>query len=65
MKWNQKEYIGDSVYAEWNEIGELVLTTENGMGVSNTIYLEPETLEALCSYIDRARTKAKEIWEKL
>lgn len=45
-----KEYLGDSVYAEVNEFGQLVLTTENGHGPSNTIYLEPEVYDALIRY---------------
>lgn len=42
----RKEYIGDSVYAEFNGWG-VTLTTENGRGPSNTIVLEPEVLRAL------------------
>jgi hypothetical protein len=36
-----KQYLGDSVYLEL-ERGMLKLTTENGYGPDNTIYLEPE-----------------------
>ena len=45
----QKGYIGDSVYARVNDVGQLVLTTENGLPTdpSNTIYLERETFVAL------------------
>lgn len=46
-----KEYLGNSVYAEVNENGQLVLTTENGLGPSNTIYLEPEVFTALVEYV--------------
>lgn len=45
-----KVYLGDSVYAETQERG-VVLTTENGNGPSNTIYLEPETVEALTLFM--------------
>jgi hypothetical protein len=48
----QKEYLGDSVYAEWDGVG-IVLTTENRCGSSNTIYLEPEVLKALIEYAER------------
>lgn len=51
-----KQYIGDSVYAEINEIGQIVLTTENGYGPTNTIYLEPEVMAALIKYLERAAT---------
>lgn len=41
-----KAYLGDSVYAEWS--GEMVkLTTDNGLGPTNTIFLEPEVMDAL------------------
>ena len=45
-----KLYLGDSVYAEV-ESGSIKLTTENGFGRANTIYLEPEVIEALQAYI--------------
>jgi hypothetical protein len=50
-----KEYIGDSVYAEADEFGMLKLTTENGLPYdpSNTIFLEKEVWEALYSYVER------------
>ena len=46
----KKVYLGDSVYVEV-ESGALKLTTENGDGPSNTIYLEPEVLGALNRYV--------------
>lgn len=42
-----KRYVGDGVYADYSEHGELVLTTENGIEVTNTIVLEPEVWKAL------------------
>lgn len=50
---NKKEYLGDSVYADVNEFGAVVLTTENGYGPSNTVVLETEVFAALVSYIAR------------
>lgn len=47
----RKAYIGDSVYADHDGFG-LVLTTENGYGASNTIYMEPEVWRALVEYVD-------------
>lgn len=41
-----KDYLGDSVYVE-SEHDSIKLTTDNGMGPSNTIVLEAETLGAL------------------
>ncbi len=51
-----KEYLGDSVYAEWDGLG-VVLTTENGYGPSNRIVLEAEVLNALDKYLARLRTR--------
>lgn len=48
-----KAYLGDSVYVEI-ENGMFKLTTENGFGPSNTIYLEPEVLQALNAYAAQA-----------
>ena len=41
-----KQYLGDSVYADFDGFG-ITLTTENGFGPSNTIYLEPQVLALL------------------
>jgi len=47
-----KVYLGDSVYAEW-ENGMLLLTTNNGHpdDPRNKIYLEPEVIRALNKYL--------------
>ena len=45
-----KEYLGDGVYADFDGY-HLVLTTENGIATTNTIYLEPEVTFALRRYI--------------
>lgn len=46
-----KVYVGDAVYAEFTQWGEtsfeLVLTTENGISVTNRIVLEPQVWDAL------------------
>jgi hypothetical protein len=59
-----KEYIGDSVYVEC-EGGMLKLTTNNGRGPSNTIYMEPATLNALVKYYDRCNAASAPINEKV
>lgn len=51
---SNKEYIGDSVYAEINP-DYLILTTENGFGPSNTIYLEPAVLSNLLFFLESRR----------
>lgn len=57
---NYKQYIGDSVYADFNG-WSIVLTTENGKvnDPSNTIFLEPEVLDALIRYRDWIESGAK------
>lgn len=55
-----KEYMGDSVYAEvWNSPagGGIVLTTNNGLGPTNIIYLEPEVIKVILSFIKRAEVE--------
>lgn len=47
-----KDYLGDSVYADFDGFN-VVLTTENGDGPSNTIFLEPTVLAALDQYRKR------------
>lgn len=52
------EYLGDSVYVDI-ENGMLKLTTENGLGANNTIYMEPEVYLALEDYWNRKTSQAK------
>lgn len=49
-----KDYLGDSVYAEWDGY-HIVLTTNNGYldDPSNTIALEPQVLAALKRFEQR------------
>lgn len=47
-----KVYLGDSVYADFDG-HYVVLTTDNGFGPSNTIYLEPGALSSLFAYARR------------
>ena len=51
-----KTYLGDSVYAEYED-GTLILTTENGVPTdpSNSITLEDEVLKALAKFIVRMK----------
>lgn len=55
----EKTYLGDSVYAKLGVDGTIKLTTENGYGPSNEIYLDPEVMEALQEYYKRALEAAK------
>ena len=47
------EYLGDSVYARHSDNDMIVLTTENGDGSGNTIYLEYGVWEALLKFAKR------------
>ena len=47
----QRAYLGDAVYAQVDEIGCLVLTTEDGIEATNRIVLEPEVIVALHDYM--------------
>jgi len=46
------DYIGDSVYVEWDD-GDLRIYTNNGWGDNNNIYLEPAVLNNLLTFIKR------------
>jgi len=48
---SRKIYLGDSVYAHFDGY-QIKLTTENGYGASNTIYLDPSVVRSLSEYID-------------
>ena len=48
---SHKVYLGDGVYADVDALGDLVLTTEDGIGATNVIVLEPEVLGALFEYV--------------
>lgn len=46
-----KEYLGDAVYAERDGWGNVVLTTEDGMSITNKIVLEPDVARRLAEYL--------------
>ena len=50
-----KEYIGDGVYVAFDGYS-LVLTTENGLALTNTIVLEPPVYTALVEYVSRLKS---------
>jgi len=45
-----KLYIGDSVYVDFDGF-YLILTTENGYGPTNKIYLDPQVHANLLDYV--------------
>lgn len=48
-----KTYLGDGAYAEFDGYG-FWLTTENGIAVTNRIYLEPGVFKALTAFVDKS-----------
>ena len=45
-----KRYLGDGVYAQIEDYGDLILTTEDGVRVTNRIVLEPAVLLSLLKF---------------
>lgn len=58
----QPEYLGDSVYVTFDGF-MFCLTTNNGMGATNTIYLELPVLDALNRYAEKVLCKEPETEE--
>lgn len=50
MSDDKKRYLGDGVYIE-DQGYHLVLTTENGIATTNTIFLDSQVVEALIKYV--------------
>jgi len=49
----EKIYLGDAVYAAVDDLGGLMLTTEDGVRSTNTIFLEFDTVRNLLLYIEK------------
>lgn len=49
-----KQYIGDGVYVDFDGYA-IILTTENGIEMTNCVVLEPSVLEALELYVQTIR----------
>jgi hypothetical protein len=54
-----KTYLGDSVYADFDGF-HVVLTTENGFGPTNTIYLEDSVIARLEDFLNRLKSNNEE-----
>lgn len=51
---NKKEYLGDAVYAQMDG-GNLLITTEDGVGVLSRIWINDEVFAALSSYYRKVK----------
>jgi len=49
---DNKTYLGDGVYADCDGY-HIILTTEDGIRVTNTIFLDPHVARLLTSYIQK------------
>ena len=47
----KKVYLGDGAYAEFDGFG-IALTAENGIAVTDRVYLEPEVYRALVRFVE-------------
>lgn len=56
---NNKEYLGDAVYCQTNDRGQLVLTVEDGIEQTAVIYIEPEVWGRLVDYVERLRGEGR------
>jgi len=56
---NNKIYIGDSVYAQFDDYRGIILTTENGLpnDPSNKIILEASVYETLLLFVESQKNK--------
>ena len=54
MGEQHKVYLGDAVYAMWDGYA-VVLTTEDGVSVTNRIVLDSQVLQALTTYVQRLK----------
>ena len=50
----EKKYLGDGVYAQTDGY-HIILTTENGISISNTIYLDENVTSELLKYLENIK----------
>lgn len=55
-----KSYLGDGVYVDYDGYG-LVMTTENGIETTNSIYLEPKVIAALDRYREQLSNRVRQV----
>lgn len=55
---DKKSYLGDGAYVNFDGY-HVVLTAENGICATNTVYLDPWVLASFLEYIERLRKHLK------
>ena len=56
-----KQYIGDSVYLDYDPEGNVILTTENGYGPTNIIVLDIDVLETFLYIITNRKPEKNDV----
>lgn len=59
MDDRKKQYIGDGAYVAYDGYS-LILTAEDGIRATDTIYLEPDVWASLVSYVERLKAAQQE-----
>jgi hypothetical protein len=54
---NEKLHLGENVYAQRNRFGDLVLTTENALRITNAIILDSDVLQNLQNFLFLTHTQ--------
>jgi len=56
---NLKAYLGDGAYAAWDGYN-VIITAEDGIRATDTVYLEPEVLHNFMQFIAMISNKAEQ-----
>lgn len=48
-----KEYLGDGVYIQIDTIGRIILTVEDGISISDTIYIDQTIMKGIINYLEK------------
>ena len=59
VTYTPKVYLGDGVFVQSDSLGRVILSTEDGMEITNRIYLEPEQLHGLYLWLNVMRNKVR------
>ena len=53
----KKTYIGDGIYMSISSVGEVLLTTENGVETTNSIILESDIMDSVISFYNQYKER--------